>query len=92
MGSPIQIGLSTGVAQLLSALGRVCEVEGVVALDLHSIQFLEDEVEVLIVRPDGSRRHNIYPLAVLCEAPIGKLEIPMAVADKSTPNDENTKH
>jgi hypothetical protein len=70
MGSPIQIGLSTGVAELLSALGRVCEAEGLVVSDLDSIRFLEDEIEVVIVRPDGSRRHNIYPLAVLCEAPI----------------------
>ena len=64
MGSPIQIGLG-GVQQLLDALGRLCASEGLAASDLRSIQFLEDEVEVVIVRGDGSRRHNIYPMAAL---------------------------
>jgi hypothetical protein len=65
VGSPIEIGLSTGIAQLLNVLGRFCEAEGLVTSQLLSIQFLEDEIEVVIVRPDGSRRHNIYPLAAV---------------------------
>jgi len=27
--------------------------------------FLDDEIEVVIVRPDSSRRHNTYPFALL---------------------------
>src|SRR4030095_16201567 len=65
MGSPIQVGLETGVAHLLDALGRFCDAEGLAASDLHSINFLEDDVEVVIVRADGSRRHNFYPRAAL---------------------------
>jgi hypothetical protein len=70
MGSPIQSGLDTGVAQLLDALGRFCDAEGLAASDLHSIYFFEDEVEVVIVRTDGRRRHNFYPMAAFEGAPI----------------------
>jgi hypothetical protein len=69
MGSPIQIGLDTGVAQLLDALGRFCDAEGLAVSDLHSINFLEDEVEVVIVRADGRRRHNFYPMAAFGRTP-----------------------
>jgi hypothetical protein len=63
MGSPIQIGLDTRFAELLDALGRFCDAEGLTASNLHAINFLEDEVDVVIVRADGGRRHNIYPMA-----------------------------
>ena len=63
MGSPIQVGLDTKFTELLDALGRFCEAEGLTASNLHSINFLEDEVDVVIVRADGGRRHNIYPMA-----------------------------
>jgi len=34
-GKPYQVGLDTGVAQLLAALGRFCDAEGLAASDLH---------------------------------------------------------
>lgn len=63
------IGLGTGVTQLLDALGRLCDAEGLAASDLHSINFLDDEIEVVIARADGSRRHDIYPMAALRDQP-----------------------
>jgi hypothetical protein len=63
MGSPSQTGI--GVAPLLDALGRFCDAEGLTASDLHSIYFQDDEIKVVIVRADGSRRNNIYPVASL---------------------------
>jgi hypothetical protein len=65
MGSPSQIG----VAPLLDALGRFCDAEGLTASDLHSIHFQDDEIKVVIVRADGSRRNNIYPVASLWVRP-----------------------
>jgi hypothetical protein len=76
MGSSIQIGVDTGIAHLLDALGRFCDAEGLAASDLQSIHFLEDEVEVVIVRADGSRRHNFYPMAALGGAPIRRSSLP----------------
>ena len=72
MGSsiqPIHVGLDTPVAPLLDALARFCDAEGLLASDLHSIQFLEDEIEIIIVRADGTRRHNIYPMSALSGRP-----------------------
>ena len=57
------------VAQLLAALGRVCDEEGLTPSSVHSVLFLDDEIEVIVVRRDGSRRHNIYPLATLLDPP-----------------------
>jgi hypothetical protein len=65
---PIQVGVGTRVTPLLDALARFCDAEGLVASDLHSIHFLEDEIEVVIIRANGIRRHNIYPMAVLWSA------------------------
>ena len=66
MGNSIQFGLGTSsIAQLLHAVGDVCDAEGLSASDVHSVLFLNDETEADIVRPDGSRRHNIYPFAAI---------------------------
>jgi hypothetical protein len=91
MGSPIQIALDTGVAQLLDALGRFCDAEGLATSDLHSINFLEDEVEVVIVRADGSRRHNFYPMAAFGGAPIRRSGLPVVVPQKLPPSGGDTK-
>ena len=58
MGISIQFGLGSSIAQLLQAVGDVCDAEGLSARDVQSILFLDDEIEVVIVLPDGSRRHN----------------------------------
>ena len=58
MGSSMQFGQGTRIAQSLHAVGDVCHAEGLSATDVQSILFLDDEIEVVIVRPDGSRRHN----------------------------------
>lgn len=58
MGSSMQFGLGTSIAQSLHAVGDVCHAEGLSATDVQSILFLDDGIEVVIVRPDGSRRHN----------------------------------
>ena len=93
MGSPIQVGLETGVAHLLDALGRFCEAEGIAASDLYSINFLEDDVEVVVVRADGSRRHNFYPRAALAlgRAPIRPSILPVAVPQKLPPSGHETE-
>jgi hypothetical protein len=93
MGSPIQVGLETGVAHLLDALGRFCDAEGLAASDLHSINFLEDDVEVVIVRADGSRRHNFYPKAALAlgHAPIRLRNLPAVVPQKLLPSGHETE-
>jgi hypothetical protein len=93
MGSPIQVGLETGVAHLLDALGRFCDAEGLAASDLHSINFLEDDVEVVIVRADGSRRHNFYPRAALAlgRAPIRPSNLPVVVPQKLLPSGHETE-
>lgn len=91
MGSPIQIGLDTGVTRLLDALGRFCDEEGLAASDLHSIYFLEDEVEVVIVRADGSRRHNFYPMAAFGGGPIRRSGPPVVVPSKLPPSSDETK-
>ena len=64
MGNSMQFGLGTSIAQSLHAVGDVCYAEGLSATDVQSILFLDDEIEVVIVRPDGSRRHNTYPFAL----------------------------
>jgi hypothetical protein len=47
------------------------------ASDLHSINFLEDEVEVVIVLADGRRRHNFYPMAAFGRAPSRRSGLPV---------------
>ena len=64
MGISIQFGLGTSI-ELLHAVSGVCDAEGLRATDVQSILFLDDEIEVVIVRPDSSRRHNTYPFALL---------------------------
>jgi hypothetical protein len=65
MGISSQFRLGTSIAQLLHTVGDVCDAEGLSATDVQSILFLDDEIEVVIVRPEGSRRHNTYPFALL---------------------------
>jgi hypothetical protein len=81
MRRPIQIGLGTRVAPLLDALGRFCEAEGLAVSELHSIQFLDDEVEVevVIVRADGTRRCNTYPMVAVWGTPIQGTCVPLVV-------------
>jgi hypothetical protein len=62
MGNSMQFGLGTSLAQSLHAVGNYAE--GLSATDVQSILFLDDEIEVVIVRPDGSHRHNTYPFAL----------------------------
>src|SRR4051812_26993291 len=78
-GESYRIWPRTEVAHLLDALGRFCDAEGLAASDLHSINFLEDDVEIVIVRADGSRRHNFYPRAALAfeRAPIRPSNLPV---------------
>jgi hypothetical protein len=64
MGDSMQFGLGTSIAQSLHVVAGVRYAEGLGATDVQSILFLDDEIEVVIVRPDGSRRHNTYPLAL----------------------------
>ena len=92
MGSsirPIEVGLGTRVAPLLDALARFCDAEGLVTSDLHSIQFLEDEIEVVIVRADGTRRHNIYPMAALWSGPIRGTSVPLVECPTAPPETEH---
>ena len=65
MVNSMQFGLSTSIAQSLHAVGNVRYVEGLSATDVQSILFLDDEIEVVIARPDSSCRHNTYPFALL---------------------------
>ena len=60
----MQFGLGSCIAQSLHAVGDVCYAEGSSAPDVQSIFFLDDKIEFVIVRPDGSRRHETYPLAL----------------------------
>ena len=53
------IGLGTGVTPLPDALGRLCDAEGSAASDLHSTNFLDDEIELGIARAGGNGRHDI---------------------------------
>jgi hypothetical protein len=57
-----------GIAQLLTALGRLCEADRIAISELRSIRVVEDEVSIEIVRADGRRRTNTYPFAVLSHA------------------------
>jgi len=61
MGNSMQFGLSASVAQSLPALGDVCYAEGLSATGVQSILLLDDEIEVVIVRPNGRCRRNTYP-------------------------------
>jgi hypothetical protein len=88
MGSPIQVGLDARVAQLLDALGRFCDAEGLAASDLHSINSTEDEVEVIIVRPDGSRRHNFQD--AFGGAFIRWCGVPLVAPQKLRPSSDET--
>ena len=71
----------------------LCDAEGLAASDLHSINFLEDDVEVVIVRADGSRRHNFYPRAALAlgRAPIRPSILPVVVPQKLPPSGHETE-
>lgn len=64
MGNSMQFGVGTSTALSLHAVGDVCYAEGLSATDVQSILFLDDEIEVVIVQPEGSRRHNTYPFAL----------------------------
>lgn len=86
---PIQAGFGTRVAPLLDALARFCDAEGLVVSDLHSIQFLEDEVEVVTVRADGTRRHNIYPMAALWSGSMQRTGVPLVVSPTAPPEIEH---
>jgi hypothetical protein len=49
---------------LEQALARICEVEGIAAAQVRSIQVNDDEISVRIERPGGSSRIVTYPVAI----------------------------
>jgi hypothetical protein len=63
-GNSMQFGLGTSIAQSLHAVGNDWHADGLSVTNVQSILCRDDEIEVVIVRPDRSRRHNSYPFAL----------------------------
>jgi nanoRNase/pAp phosphatase (c-di-AMP/oligoRNAs hydrolase) len=57
---------------LEQALAQICEVEGIAAAQVCSIQVDDHEISVRIERPDGSSRVVIYPVAIFAGKSIGR--------------------